>query len=267
MVSISCTVVLRTDNGPVLESYIFWNLSVSQDALVERAGTFSILTESLLATLQIQLQVNRVTHHHDAPPPGIANLLEGTTAENIGLATTRVPDFSGSLESASNGYHRLASINIHNVVSGAGTTPPTHFTPGIEVLAIKPESSRSAEYMDMWAPFGPIPHRHFILILISQNTFLLSLPATPQRSMSPLSATSVSQCSSHRSTPPIDFFNKSSFAVTSSPAVPAATSSNGIPLPSMAAVVADQPLLGALGIPDIDPFASVSSVADFLVVA
>lgn len=260
---------LRTENGPVVETYIFWNLSVSQNALIERTGTLSILTDSLLAAMQLQLQISRVTGHHDLPPPRIAHLLEGNATEQIGLATTRVPDFSGLLESASNGYRRL--VNIRNVVGGASTAPPTNFTPGIEVLAIKADNARSSEYMDMWAPFGPIPHRHFILILISPNTFL-SLPATPQRSTSPLSATPISQHSSRHSTPPpsINFFNDSSFTVNSSPAVPvnATTLSNGISPPSIESI-ADQPLLGALDIPtpNIDRFALVSSVADFLVMA
>jgi len=175
-VSISCTVVLHP---PPLVAHVFWNLSVREDDLIERAGSLSIVSSTLLAALQVEMQLAKIEGHLDTISPTITALLEPSVTNRIGLATMRVPDFSSSLESVANGYRRLASVNIPE----SRDKPPAIFDPALEVLAIEVNHSRSLEYMNTWAPFGLIPERHFILILIAPNEFIL-LPPTLHRSRS-----------------------------------------------------------------------------------
>jgi hypothetical protein len=148
--------------------------------LTQRSGVFSILVGSLINILH-----SRVIAGHDTFPDDLVAIITGHAlgyAQNVEVATTRVPDFSNGMQDPLHGYRSLGKLSdIQNLL----VPPPVHIDRQRELLALQSNHPQTTSYAEIWNPFGLNTATHFILIFHLPRAQSSSLSSSRYGSPSP----------------------------------------------------------------------------------
>jgi hypothetical protein len=151
-------VLIPQDEVPCnLQYHIFTGLSLYNLYLIQRSGVYSVLVSTLLNVLRKKLLVG-----NDLLPRGLSDVILGRTpAQNVEMATTRVPYFFDNMQDPLYGYQLLSPLSN---VAVQPTMPPPYMDNRQELLSVQATDPKTMAYTEMWQPCRLNIDKHFILI-------------------------------------------------------------------------------------------------------